>query len=82
MALGVRRQSEDCNSTAGRNAECTSETKPQGISIYNRANSGFIARSPEMHCKISVALARYPRLSKFILGARVGYEMVNSQQGP
>ena len=60
MALGVRRQSEDCNSTARRNAECTSEPNPQGkISIYNWANSGMQSRdslhnSPEMHCSISV----------------------------
>ena len=33
MALGVRQQSEHCNSTARRNAECTSEAKPQGIAF-------------------------------------------------
>ena len=33
MELGVRRLSEDCNSTIRRNAECTSETKPQGIAF-------------------------------------------------
>ena len=29
----LRRQSEDCNSTARRNAECTSEPNPQGIAF-------------------------------------------------
>ena len=69
MALGVRRQSEDCNSTARRNAECISEPNPQGIAY--RANSGMQSRdslrdSPKMHCKISVALARCARSSKYL----------------
>ena len=69
MVLGVRRQSEECNSTARRNAECTAETKPQGIVyIINRANSGMQSRdslrdSLEMHCKSS---AVEPRLSGFL----------------
>ena len=69
VALGVRRQSEDCNSTARRIAECTSETKPLGKAfIIDRANSNSgmqsrdsLRNSPEMHCKISVARARATR---------------------
>ena len=53
MALGVRRQSEDCSSTARRNAECTSETKPQGIANSRMQSRDSLRDTPEMHCKIS-----------------------------
>ena len=50
MVLGVRRQSEDCNSTARRNAECTSEPNPQGIAfIIGRTQ----ACNLEIHCAIA-----------------------------
>ena len=50
VALGVRRQCENCNSTARRNAECTSETKPQGITFIIRRTK---ACNLEIHCAIA-----------------------------
>ena len=50
VALGVQRQCENCNSTARRNAECTSETKLQGITfIIGRTQ----ACNLENHCAIA-----------------------------
>ena len=50
VALDDRRQSEDHSSTARRNAECTSETKPQGIAFIMGRTRAF---NLEIHCAIA-----------------------------
>ena len=52
------------NSTAQRNVECTSQSKPQGIAFIiaqTQAQSrDSLCGSPEMHCKISVLSLAMP----------------------